>query len=336
MVGSNFNMTSRDDLYTILDISRTASVGDIKRAFRKPARRYHPDINPGDHHAEERFKRITEAYEILSDPVKREFYDVNGFYTEGVLEPHGSASGWDFRFQGFDFSGSTQSHFDEFFSQIFQPQTIRREPERGQDLEHHLSISFDDSIRGLKTRFNLYRKQTCAFCGGTGRTSVRCSECAGEGRRAGTEMLEVEVPAGVATGTRIRIPEKGDAGRFGGPAGDLDIVTNVAVHPFFSRVADNILCTVPLTVSEAALGTKVEVPTIDGPATVRIPPGTQAGQTFRLRGKGTPSLRHPGMRGDQYIQVQIRVPRVADERSKEILRELSRLNPENPRKDLWR
>ena len=149
-------------------------------------------------------------------------------------------------------------------------------------------------------------------------------------------MLEVEVPAGVATGTRIRIPEKGDAGRFGGPAGDLDIVTNVAVHPFFSRVADNILCTVPLTVSEAALGTKVEVPTIDGPATVRIPPGTQAGQTFRLRGKGTPSLRHPGMRGDQYIQVQIRVPRVADERSKEILRELSRLNPENPRKDLWR
>ena len=149
-------------------------------------------------------------------------------------------------------------------------------------------------------------------------------------------MLDIELPAGVATGSRIRIPEKGDTGRFGGPAGDLYVVTNVAAHPFFNRVGDNIHCTIPLTVCEAALGTKVEVPTIDGPAVVRIPPGTQTGQTFRLRGKGTPSLRNPGMRGDQYIEVKIRVPRIADERSKEILRELSRLNPENPRKDLWR
>src|SRR5437667_4503242 len=136
-------MTSKDDLYVILEIGRAASVSDIKRAFRKLARRYHPDINPGDRHAEERFKRITEAYEILSDPVKREFYDVNGFYTEGILEQQGSS--WDLRFQGFDFSGSTPSHFGELFSQIFQPQTIRREAERGQDLEHHLSIGFDDS-----------------------------------------------------------------------------------------------------------------------------------------------------------------------------------------------
>jgi DnaJ-class molecular chaperone len=140
----------------------------------------------------------------------------------------------------------------------------------------------------------------------------------------------------VSTGSRIRVPGKGDAGRLGGPAGDLYLVTNAAPHPFFDRRGDNIHCSVPLTLTEAALGAKVEVPTIDGPATVRIPPGTQTGQTFRLRGKGAPSLRNPAMRGDQYVEVKIVVPRIADERSKEILRELARLNPDNPRRNLWR
>jgi len=368
-------MTSRDELYVILEVLRTASVDEIKKAFRKLARRYHPDINPGDRLAEERFKRITEAYEILSDPMKRKFYDVNGFYTEGVLEQQERQSRWGFSFQGFDFSRSSQSHFGEIFSQIFERQTRRREPERGLDLEHHVPISFDDSIRGLKTKVSVHRKHACgtcsgsgrapgsresacitcqglgkttkskghlqfavvcAECGGTGWTAVACQECAGEGRLPGTEILEVELPPGMATGSRVRIPGKGDAGRFGGPAGDLHVVTNAAAHPFFNRVGDNIHCSIPLTVSEAALGTKVEVPTIDGPATLRIPPGTQTGQAFRLRGKGAPSLLNPGMRGDQYVEVKIRVPRIADERSKEILRELSRLNPENPRKDLWR
>ena len=138
------------------------------------------------------------------------------------------------------------------------------------------------------------------------------------------------------TGSRIRIPGKGDAARFGGPGGDLYVVTNVAAHPFLNRVGDNIHCSLPITVTEAALGTKVEVPTIEGPAVVRIPPATQAGQVFRLRGKGAPSLLDPGQRGDQYVEVKIVIPRVADERSKEILRELARLNPENPRKDLWK
>jgi molecular chaperone DnaJ len=368
-------MTSRDEFYVILEVGRTASVDEIKKAFRKLARRYHPDINPGDRQAEERFKRITEAYEILSDPMKREFYDVNGFYTEGVLEQHGDPPGWGFSFQGFDFSGSSPSHFGEIFSQIFERQTRRREPERGQDLEHHISVSFDDSMRGLRTRISVHRKYTCrtcsgsgrapgsresacltcqgrgkttkskghlqfavtcANCGGAGRTTVACQECASEGRLPGTEVLEVELPPGIGTGSRLRISGKGDAGLFGGPAGDLYVVTSAAAHPFFNRVGDNIHCSIPLTVSEAALGTKLEVPTIDGRATVRIPPGTQTGQTFRLRGKGTPSLLNPGRRGDQYIEVKIRVPRIADERSKEILRELSRLNPENPRKDLWR
>lgn len=366
---------SKEDLYIILEVRRTASVNDIKRAFRKLARRYHPDINPGDRLAEDRFKRITEAYEVLSDPSKRQFYDVNGFYTEGVLEQHAAESGWGLSFQGFDFSRLSQTHFGDIFGQFFARKAMRRDPERGQDLEYPVSIAFDDSIRGLTARISVLRQHacgncggagqasgsresacpgcggagkttktkghlqfavTCAECGGVGRTVAYCAECGGEGRKPRTESFNVELPAGVSTGSRIRFPGKGDAGRFGGPAGDLDIVVGVAPHPFFMRMGDNIHCSVPVAVTEAALGTKVEVPTIDGRAIVRIPPGTQTGQIFRLRGKGAPSLLNPGLRGDQYVEIKIVVPRIADERSKEILRELAKLNPENPRKDLWR
>lgn len=365
-------MTSKEDLYIILEVGRSASVNDIKRAFRKLARRYHPDINPGDRHAEDRFKLITEAYEILSDPLKRQFYDVNGFYADGVLEQ--GESSWGFTFQGFDFSRPSQSPLGEFFGQIFNRPTPRREPERGQDLEYQVSISFDDSIRGLKTRITLFRKHPCGTCNGSGRApgaresgceacagtgkttrtkghlqfAVTCAECGGSGRLiqdcpvcngecrvSVTETLEVDLPAGVNTGSRIRVPGKGDAGRFGGATGDFYVVTNIAPHPFFSRMGDNIHCSVPVTLAEAALGTKIEVPTIEGRATVRIPPATQSGQIFRLRGKGAPSLMHPGMRGDQYVEVRVVVPRIGDERSKQILRELARLNPEDPRKDLW-
>jgi molecular chaperone DnaJ len=176
---------------------------------------------------------------------------------------------------------------------------------------------------------------TCADCGGTGRSITECVSCAGEGRVCRSESVEVMLPAGVATGSRVRVAEKGDAGRFGGPPGDLYVIVNVAEHPFFKRIGDNIHCTVPLTVTEAALGAKVEVPTIDGRATLRIPPGTQSGQRLRMRGRGAPSLLDPGVRGDQYVEVKVIVPRVADERSKEILRELAKLNPENPRLHLW-
>jgi len=175
---------------------------------------------------------------------------------------------------------------------------------------------------------------SCAECGGTGKHFESCSDCRGEGRVPGSETLEVALPAGVATGSRIRVTGKGNAGRFGGPSGDLYVVVNTTPHPFFSRIGDNIHCSVPVTVTEAALGTKVEVPTIDSRALVRIPPGTQTGQRFRLRAKGAPSLLHPGLRGDQYVEVRVIVPKIADERSKEILRELAKLNPENPRKDL--
>jgi len=365
-------MTSKDDLYVILEVDRTASVNDIKRAFRKLARRYHPDINPGDRYAEDRFKRITEAYEILSDPMKREFYDVNGFYTDGVLEPNRQETSWRFSFQGFNFSRSTDVDFSEIFSQARRPE--RRDPQRGQDLEHPISISFEESIRGRTARVSVARMDacgtcngtgqapgsresvcpeclgigkttrtkghlqfavTCGDCGGTGRSVTPCRDCGGEGRGSRTEVLDVNLPPGVASGSRVRVPGKGNAGRYGGPAGDLYVVVTVAEHPFFKRIGDNIQCTIPLTVTEAALGTKIEVPTIDGPAMVRIPPGTQTGQILRMRGQGTPSLLNPGMRGDQYVQVKVMVPRVADERSKQILRELAKLNPQDPRSNLW-
>jgi molecular chaperone DnaJ len=366
-------MASREDFYVILQVGRKASVSEIKRAFRKLARRYHPDINPGDRHAEERFKGITEAYDILSDPLKREFYDVNGFYTDGVLEQRGTGSNWGFRFQGFDFSRSRDADFGDIFGHIFSHQSLRN-PERGQDLEYPISISFDESIRGVRTKINVARMYSCATCngtgqapgsqetactpcggsgkrtrmkghlqfgvtcedcGGSGRAITACPDCRGEGRASATESLVVEVPPGAMSGTCIRIPGKGDAGRLGGPAGDLYVVVSAGAHPFFERKGDNIHCTIPLTLTEAALGTKVQVPTIDGPAMVRIPPGTQSGQRLRMRDKGAPSLLNPGIRGDQYVEVKVVVPRVADERSKEILRELARLNPDNPRSDLW-
>src|SRR5215468_11529891 len=365
-------MISKDDLYVILEINRAASVTEIKRAFRKLARRYHPDINPGDGLAEERFKMITEAYEILSDPLKREFYDVNGFYTEGVLETNRKDANWGFSFQGFNFSRSRHSNFSDLFSHVGP--TPRREPQHGQDLEYPVSITFEESIRGRKARISVVRMDacgtcngtgqqpgsrenacngcggtgktirtkghlqftvTCGDCGGTGRSINLCRSCRGDGRASRSETLDVDLPPGVATGSRIRLSGKGDSGRFGGPAGDLYVVVRVSEHPFFRRIGDNIHCSIPLTVTEAALGTKIEIPTIDGPAVVRIPPGTQSGQVLRMRGRGTPSLLNPGLRGDQYTEVRVVVPRVADERSKQILRELAKLNPEDPRLKLW-
>jgi molecular chaperone DnaJ len=367
-------MTGREDLYIILEIGRTASVIDIKRAFRKLARRCHPDINPGDRSAEERFKRISEAYEVLSDPNKRKFYDENGFYTEGVLVSTKTAE-WGFSFEGFDFAKAGSPGIGEIFGRAFTRHTLRREPERGQDLEYQISLSFDDSIRGIKTSISVLRKSPCASCkgsgrksgvrdseclrcGGTGKTSVtrgllqfsvncsdcggsgrqitECPECGGEGRTPRNESIDIETPAGVSTGSRIRFAGNGDTGRLGGPPGDLYVVTNVAEHPFFKRVGDNIHCSLPISIAEAVLGAKIEVPTIDGNAVVRIPPGTQNNQTFRLRSKGAPSLIDPRARGDQYVEVKVLIPRVFDERSKEILRELAKLNPDDPRKEIWK
>jgi molecular chaperone DnaJ len=362
---------SQEDYYRTLGISRDAKAEEVKKAYRKLARKYHPAVNPGDKHAEERFKKISEAYEVLSDPKKREVYDAYGTYSDN-FQP-GAARGEGFDFSGFDFSNMGGAGFSDIFSQFFQGETSIPRSQKGDDLEYQISIGFNEALNGLQTRITYARRDvchvcsgkgevsggkervcpsckgsgkvgqargrmrfssTCPQCGGSGHIGRQCTECGGEGRIRKTENLEIKIPPGVQTGSRIRFAGKGDSGVLGGPPGDLYIVATVSPHPFFERVGDNLYCKVPITVTEAALGAKIEVPTVDGRAVLKIPPGTQSGQKFRLREKGAPSLR-AATRGDQFVEVKIVVPRVADERSKEILRELARLNPDDPRSEVF-
>jgi molecular chaperone DnaJ len=368
----------KEDYYAILGVVRDAKENDIKKAYRRLARKNHPDVNPGDKGAEERFKRIQEAYDVLSDKKKRAIYDQYGFYSDNLKDQTGAGGGgfggthaWDF--SGADF-GAGESSFRDIFADLFGGSRTSRvnEPQRGEDLEQHLNISFMESIQGLSTRLTISRHETCdtcqgsgadrsggsqicpachgtgketkargvmrvsspcRSCGGSGRIGGVCRACSGSGRLPVQETVTVRIPPGVDNGFRMRVPRKGNGGIQGASAGDLYLIISVRPHGFYRREGNDILCTVPVTVTEAALGTKIEVPTIDGKTLLRIPPGTQGGQKFRLRGKGAPSLRGD-VRGNQIVEVHVVVPKVADERSKEILRELARLNPENPRASL--
>jgi molecular chaperone DnaJ len=384
---------TQKDYYATLGVSRGAKPEEVRRAYRRLARKYHPDVNPGNKAAEEKFKEVSQAYEILGDDKKRQVYDQYGFYSDNIPPggPGPGASTWagapGVDFSGFDFSnfdsvdteaekrGGFGGAFRDIFSQLFNRASSREEegegPQKGSDIEHHMHLGFWDAIRGTQVRMTIGRQETCptckgsgsaggaavtcAVCGGTGkatrqagtmRFTLTCPQCSGTGRQrracqacggAGVvrepESFEVRIPPGVDTGSRVRVPGKGNAGGSGGPAGDLYIVTEVEPHPIFERKGDNIYVKVPVTVAEAALGAKVEVPTLVGPSTIKIPPGTQSGQKLRLRGKGAPSLRSEA-RGDQFVEVQVLVPHVGDERTKEILRELARLNPEDPRQEL--
>ena len=266
--------------------------------------------------------------------------------------------------------------FGDFFSRIFSRSNPEEEvPQRGSDIEYRMHLGFWDAVRGTTVRITVGREETCATCQGSGagkgpatvcpncngtgkatqhagamrftvtcpncrgkgKIQPRCPTCGGEGSIRKPESFDVRIPAGVDTGSRVRIPHKGNSIVHGEP-GDLYIVTDVEPHPVFERKGDNIYVKLPVTITEAALGAKVEVPTIDGPSTIKIPPGTQSGQKLRLRGKGTPSLRSSAgeVRGDQFVEVQVVVPKVADERTKEILRELAHLNPEDPRAEMKR
>lgn len=368
-------MANKEDYYSILGVSRTAKEADIKKAYRRLARKNHPDVNPGDKTAEERFKKIQEAYDVLSDSKKRAMYDQYGFYSENFKEQTGNqgrgfSGGFDF--SGIDFGESGQSSFRDIFSEFFGGGFSRGRPSgpsKGENLEQLLNISFMESIHGLSTRIILNRNTACPSCGGTGldraagqktcpkcqgtgqeakshgfmrfssqcrvcngtgRIGERCKTCNGSGIRSSQETITVRIPPGVANGFRMRVPNKGNTGRSGGPPGDLYLIISVRPHEFFRREGNDVVCTVPITVTEAALGTKIEVPSVDGKTLLRIPPGTQSGQKFRLRGKGAQSLKGE-IRGNQIVEVRVIVPKVGDERSKEILRELARLNPENPR-----
>lgn len=340
---------ARDDFYKVLGVARDAKPEDIKKAYRRLARKFHPDVNPGKKDAEDQFKKISEAFDVLSDPKKREIYDRYGTYSEATERMAQEGGG-----PGFDFSGFGASSFRDIFSDLFSggggpgagfrpPPGVRAaqpeppQPKRGEDIEYPLSISFDEALRGLTTNITISRSEACAECGGTGQVrnaSAVCPSCRGRGAVEKRDVIRnVKIPPGVDTGSRVRVAGKGHAGKRGGPSGDLFIITKVSDHPFFTRKGDNLYCSIPVTVPEAALGAKIDVPTIDGPTVMRIPPGTQSGQKFRLRDRGVPSLRG-NVRGDQFVEVRIVLPSVISEETKKVLAEFARLNPENPRANL--
>ncbi len=354
------------DYYKLLGVPRNAKADDIKKAYRKLARQYHPDVNPGNSNSEDRFKEISEAFEVLSDSKKREIYDSYGYYSEQAADA-GAGS------PRFDFANFGAANFRDIFSEIFsnvRPQaTQTRRPARGSDLEYALGVTFEEAMQGVTTRIDVDRSEVCAPCHGTGETSSRtvvCSACTGSGQQtrrvAGVskcvlcggsgkvaapcesckgsgmvlrrETVTLKIPAGVDKGSRVRLAGKGHSGSLGGPPGDLYIITNVSEHAYFKRQGDNIYCTVPITVPEAALGARIEVPTVDGKALLRIPPGTQSGQRFRLRERGATSLRAGGIRGDQFVEVKITLPTVISEETKEVLQQFARHNTENPRSQM--
>jgi molecular chaperone DnaJ len=392
-------------------VKKSASADDVRKAFRKLARKYHPDVNPGDKAAEEKFKALSEANEVLSDPKKRKIYDQVGFYSDNIdaataeayaragggaagpgagfpgAQPGGGAQGTNFDFGGFDFtdmfenargrkaSPSGTGSFRDIFSGIFGGRggAAQEGPEPGSDLEYQVNVPFWTAIRGGVMRLNITRRDTCPNCHsqgfieaggscpecggkgqvtqtggrmkfnvpcprchGTGKNISVCPNCHGEGTVERTEPLEVRIKAGTRDGQRIRLAGKGNAGSHGGSAGDLYVIIRTADHPVFHREGDDIRITVPVTATEAALGAKIEVPTIDGRTLLKIPPGTQSGQKLRLREKGVPSATKEGTRGDEIVEVKLTVPMPRDERSKEILRELAKLNPEDPREELWK
>jgi len=398
--------TTKKDYYDLLGVKKSATAEDIRKAFRKLARKYHPDVNPGDKSAEERFKAFSEANDVLSDPKKRKIYDQLGYYSDNITpeaaeayaragaggggfpggQPGADAQGVHFDFGGFDFSDLFEAGrgrkttaggggFRDVFSGIFGGRgsaAAEEGPEPGSDLEYQVNVPFWTAIRGGVMRLNITRRDTCANCAGhgyieapgacpqcngkgtieqtggrmkfnvtcprchgTGKNISTCPVCHGEGSIERAEPLEVRIKAGTRDGQRIRIAGKGNAGARGGPGGDLYAIIRIGEHPVFRREADDIHITVPVTATEAALGAKIEVPTIDGRALLKIPPGTQSGQKLRLREKGVPSATKEGSRGDEIAEIKVTIPMPRDEKTKELLRELARLNPEDPRAELW-
>jgi molecular chaperone DnaJ len=384
-------MAQREDFYKVLGVKRGASQDEIRKAYRRLARKYHPDVNPGDKAAEEKFKQLSEAYEVLSEPKKREVYDKFGTYSDSIRDAArgpSSAGGFDFDWSVFTggaggaagagsagAGGGSGPSFRDIFSDLFSgtrgTSQGRPHAQRGADIEIPLAISFEEAINGLTTNINvrssepckrchgsgnagtsqivcitcngsgkissgggfLRYDQACPDCNGTGKRPQPCPVCSGKGTVPKSETVKVRIQAGVDTGTRVKVAGKGEAGMRGGPPGDLYIVTNVSPHKIFTRKGDNIYCTIPITLPEAALGAKIEVPTVSGKAQLRIPPGTQSGQLFRLREKGAPSLRG-NTRGDQYVEVKIVLPKIIDEDTKNLLREFAKRNPANPRVEL--
>ena len=351
---------SSHDYYKTLGIPKSASEDDIKKAYRKLARKYHPDLNPGNGEAEAKFKEITEAHEVLSDSEKRKNYDTYG-------DPHGPGASPQ---GGFDFKG-----FGDFFSfgQQRQPRKNRPAPRRGEDIQRTVRISFRDAFQGVKLPIQVHRtevcktcqgsgetpgatKQTCSVCngngyieqglsffksrqecpdcGGAGRKAPPCADCQGRGRNPFHDTVTVAAPPGIEDGARLRVAGKGEAGLRGGGPGDLYLSIQVDKDPKFERKGPNLYIKLPISFSEAALGAKVNIPTPESQTTIRIPPGTQSGSKLRIKNQGMP-IPKSDQRGDLFAEVQVITPNIQDERSKELLKELAEINDYDIRADEW-
>ena len=363
------------DYYEVLGVSKTATDEEIKKAYRKLALKYHPDYNPGDKSAEEKFKEINEAHEVLSDPEKRKRYDQFGF---AGVDPNYAAS------QGGGaggFGGFGGVDLGDIFGDIFGggfggfgggARANPNAPRKGQDIRVRITLSFDEAVHGCKKNITITRQQTCTECSGSGaapgsqpetcpdcggrgyviqqqRTpfgvmqsqqpctrcggkgkiiSNPCKDCGGTGQVRRRKTVKVSIPAGIDNGQTISLRGQGNAGRNGGPSGDLLLVISVLPHQLFRRDGEDVYCDAPITFTQAVLGGEMEIPTIDGKVKYTIPEGTQTGTTFRLRGKGIPNVNGRG-RGDQFVTVHIETPRNLNREQKEALRKFSETLKEN-------
>ena len=372
-------MPDKRDYYEILGVSKDASADDIKKAYRKLAMQYHPDRNPGDKSAEEKFKELGEAYEVLSDAEKRKIYDqfghagvsgqFAGAHSGGGFSGFGSFDPFEIFERAFGGEGlGGGSIFEGLFGGFGSRSRTSGGAERGSDLRYRLNLTLEEAAKGVKKKINLTKRNPCSVCNGTGssdpskkitcphcggrgqiRTSqgffsisrtceqcggtgtiIRdpCKHCGGSGTERTKKMISLNIPAGVDTGSQLKITGEGEAGPRGGPSGNLYVVIEVEPHPIFDRHGDDLLCEVPITFTTAALGGSVQVPTLDGKVSLKIPAGTQSGKIFRLRGKGIPNLHGYGQ-GDLHVRIIVETPQKLTKEQRELLKrfeELSTLN----------
>lgn len=356
-------MATKRDYYEVLGVEKSSSEAEIKKAYRKLAKQFHPDVNPDDKASEAKFKEVNEAYEVLSDPQKRAQYDQFG---HAGIDPNSFTGG----FGDFDFGGIGDI-FESFFggSGFGKSGRSKNGPQKGSDLKYTAEIAFEEAAFGVEREININRMENCATCGGsgskpgtspstckhcngTGQVQIKqstpfgqfvniktcdlcrgegkiianpCQTCNGKGKLRKGVKLKVNIPAGIDDGQTISLRGEGDPGSKGGPSGDLFISVRVRNHPFFQRQGNDVICEIPITFVQAALGTEMEVPTLDGRIKYTVPEGTQTGTVFRVKSKGIPFLRGNG-RGDQYVKVNVEVPKKLNDKQKNILREFADLS----------
>ena len=326
-----------EDPYAILGVKQEATQEEIRAAYRQLAKKLHPDLNPGDKQAEEKFKEVSGAYDLLGDPEKRARYDRFGHQAPGGFGPSPFEAG---------FTGNINDIFGDIFGEIFgQRGRSRGGKQRGSDLRYNLEVSFTEAAFGSEAKVKIPRhkqcstchgagelrmtqgffqiSRTCGHCQGTGKVITDpCATCRGAGKVETESVLTVKVPPGVDTGTRLKLTGEGEPGERGGPPGDLYVVVHVQEHPIFIREDTEVICEVPISFTQAALGSTIEVPTLDGKVKMKIPSGTQSGKVFRLRGKGIPHL-NGYQRGDQHVRVTVEVPEKLSKKQRELLEQFA-------------